>query len=68
MSIIYNKKDKATDVNLQEQKIDYKEEEEGQLDKIYIKEDDKKIIKHNNFNGKIFKMALIQIQTKFLFI
>ena len=48
-------------MNLQEQKIDYKEEEEGQLDKIYIKEDDKKIIKHNNFNGKIFKMALIQI-------
>lgn len=61
MSLIYNKKDKATDMDTQQQEIDYKEEDEGQLDKIYIKEDDKKIIKHNNFNGKIFKMALIQI-------
>ncbi len=60
MSLIYNKKVKATDVDTQEKQIDYKEEEEGKIDKIYIKEGKKKI-KHNEFNGKIFKMALIQI-------
>ena len=60
MSLIYNKKDKATDVDTQEKQIDYKEEEEGKIDKIYIKEKKKKI-NHNEFNGKIFKMALIQI-------
>jgi hypothetical protein len=60
MSLIYNKKVKATDVDTQEKQIDYKEEEEGKIDKIYIKEEKTKI-KHNEFNGKIFKMALIQI-------
>ena len=37
MSLIYNKKDKATDKDTQQQEIDYKEEDEGQLDKIYKK-------------------------------
>ena len=46
MSLIYNKKDKATDMDTQQQEIDYKEEDEGQLDKIYIKEKKKKK-KHN---------------------
>ncbi len=42
MSLIYNKKVKATDVDTQEKQIDYKEEEEGKIDKIYIKEGKKK--------------------------